>query len=141
MGQTRFTLRKAMLVVTVSGFCFALFGVAVGGMFGTAALIVILHPHSSRWETCELAAILAWLLGVTLEFSGLFVGLGLQLCVATFGFGASVSWLLRLLNKYFAPHSETAWISLCIVPIVMLAAIVLAAIMLAFANPAYFKRI
>lgn len=131
MGQIRFTLRNAMLAITVFASCFALMGVAVGGMVGTVALIVALRPFPSQWQSCELAVIVAWFLGLTLEFSDLFAGLGLQFCVTSFGFASSVSWLLRLLNKCFAPHSETGWLSLFIVPTVFLLASVLAVLVLA----------
>ncbi len=51
MGQTRFHRGRRCWRSRCRACRFALFGVAVGGMLGTAALIVILHPRSSTMET------------------------------------------------------------------------------------------
>jgi hypothetical protein len=125
MGKDKFGLRTMLVATAALGISFAVLGVMITSILSLALLIIALKPFTTRWQTCELAVTIAWLLATVVAFSNVSVS------VQTFGFFlVSVfllccTWTLREFVRWTNQSPKIVWSSLLALPCSMILAMFL----------------
>lgn len=106
MRRASFSLRSLMVATGLIAVSFAAFGVVAGGILSAGVLAYSSVPSASRWAAVEIAATVAWLLGMALTASDVWNGSACFFLPT--GFLLGVSWLLRIAAQSERPSRLTS---------------------------------